>query len=79
MLNRRAVPTRLTSHLELAGLESLPCGCVAAAYKALPWAIELVRLEAKGPHCVHADHAAGRLLDVEDPDAEEDPASEELD
>ena len=56
------VPTRLATRLELEALQSLPCGCVSAAYRAMPWAVELVRLEAKGPHCIHADHATGRLL-----------------
>lgn len=58
----------LSTRLELETLESLPCGCVAAAYRALPWSFELVRLEAKGPHCIRAEHAAGHVLAVADPD-----------
>lgn len=69
-------PGRIATRLELESLQSLPCGCVSAAYRALPWSVEMVRLEAKGPHCVHIDHAAGRLLgfgetlDEEDADAQ---------
>ena len=55
-------PARVMTRLELESLQSLPCGCVSAAYRALPWAMELVRLEAKGPYCLHGEHAAGRLL-----------------
>ena len=65
-------PTRMMTRLELESLESLPCGCVSAAYRAMPWAIDLVRLEAKGPHCVNGDHATGRLLGFGDfPDEDE--------
>ncbi len=37
--------------LEFVALDSLPCGCVAAAYRARPWQLALVSIEAKGPHC----------------------------
>jgi len=49
---------------ELEALEGLPCGCVAAAYRARPWDVAVVSLEAKGPHlhsqraCERADSAA---------------------
>ncbi len=52
---------------ELEALESLPCGCVAAAYRARPWDVALVSLEAKGPHCILAGHVAGKVLRLGDP------------
>ena len=48
----------------LEALESLPCGCVAASFRAMPWALELVRLEAKGPHCFHLEHTMGSVLSL---------------
>ena len=38
-----------TTVFELEALEGLPCGCVAAAYRARPWDVAVVSLEAKGP------------------------------
>ena len=55
-------------------LMALPCGCVAADFRARTLAVELVSLEVKGPHCILADHLTGGVfglggcLDVE-PDA----------
>lgn len=43
-------------------LHSLPCGCVAAVYRTQPWDVEVVALEARGPHCIHRQHAMGRVL-----------------
>jgi len=57
-------PTRVPTRLELEALESLPCGCVAASFRAMPWALELVRLEAKGPHCFHLEHTTGSVLSL---------------
>src|SRR5262249_10912961 len=37
---------------ELEALEGLPCGCVAAAYRARPWDVSVVSLQAKCPHCM---------------------------
>lgn len=51
--------TRRTA-FEFDSLESLPCGCVAARFRVLPWHGHLVRLEAKGPYCpfdLHRDNA----------------------
>jgi hypothetical protein len=48
--------------LELESLESLPCGCVAGAFRARPWQATVVSLEAKGPHCRRAEHQAGAVL-----------------
>jgi hypothetical protein len=53
--------------LELEGLDSLPCGCVAAAYRAKPWDVSVVSLEAKGPYCTLAGHATGQILRLGDP------------
>jgi hypothetical protein len=35
-----------TTVFELEALEGLPCGCVAAAYRARPWDVSVVSLEA---------------------------------
>ena len=48
--------------LELVALETLPCGCVAAAYRAKPWDLAVVSIEAKGPHCPNARHLQGREI-----------------
>jgi hypothetical protein len=61
---------------ELEALEGLPCGCVAAAYRARPWDVAVVSLEAKGPHCILAGHASGQILRLGDP-AEFDEEDEE--
>lgn len=52
---------------ELEALEGLPCGCVAAAYRARPWDVAVVSLEAKGPHCILAGHSRGQVLRLGDP------------
>jgi len=56
--------TRTPALLELAALDSLPCGCVAAAYRAKPWDLAVVSIEAKGPHCPNGLHAQGRVLEL---------------
>jgi hypothetical protein len=48
--------------LELDLLESLPCGCVAAAYRAAGWTLNFVSLEAQGPHCPLNRHKTGVML-----------------
>jgi hypothetical protein len=48
--------------LELENLEGMPCGCVSAAYRARPWDVSVVSLEAKGPHCILAGHVSGQIL-----------------
>jgi hypothetical protein len=53
--------------LDLEGLEALPCGCVAAAYRARPWDVAVVSLEAKGPHCIFDSHASGQILRLGEP------------
>ena len=70
-----------TTVFELEALEGLPCGCVAAAYRARPWDVAVVSLEAKGPHCILAGHASGQILRLGDPeefDEEDDPRSRDV-
>jgi hypothetical protein len=43
-------------------LQALPCGCVTAVYRAQPWDVEVVALEARGPHCILQQHAIGTVL-----------------
>jgi hypothetical protein len=60
---------------ELEALEGLPCGCVAAAFRARPWDVAVVSLEAKGPHCTLVGHTSGQVLrlgDTSEFDEEED-------
>ena len=52
---------------ELEALEGLPCGCVAAAYRAKPWDVAVVSLEAKGPYCIFTGHTSGQVLRLGDP------------
>ena len=60
-----ALKPRVTQ-FELEALEGLPCGCVAAAYRARPWDVAVVSLEAKGPHCIMSGHAQGQILRLGD-------------
>jgi hypothetical protein len=43
-------------------LHALPCGCVAAVFRSQPGDVEMVSLEARGPHCVYSQHQTGRVL-----------------
>lgn len=64
-----------TTLFELQALEGLPCGCVSAAYRARPWDVAVVSLEAKGPHCILSGHTSGQILRLGNPeefDEEED-------
>jgi hypothetical protein len=63
---------------ELEALEGLACGCVAVAYRTRPWGFVVVALEAKGPHCILADHTVGQILQLGDP-ADLAPENEEDD
>jgi hypothetical protein len=51
---------------ELEALEGLPCGCVATVYRARPWDVAVVSVEAKGPHCILPGHAIGQILRLGD-------------
>ena len=62
---------------ELEALEGLPCGCVAAAYRARPWDVAVVSLEAKGPHCILAGHTSGQVLRLGDPSEFDEDDDEE--
>ena len=55
---------RAPALLELVALDNLPCGCVAAAYRAKPWDLAVVSIEAKGPHCPNYVHLQGRVLEL---------------
>lgn len=55
---------RTPALLELVALDTLPCGCVAAAYRAKPWDLAVVSIEAKGPHCPNFVHLQGRVLEL---------------
>ena len=55
---------RTPALLELVALDNLPCGCVAAAYRAKPWDLAVVSIEAKGPHCPNHVHVQGRVLEL---------------
>jgi hypothetical protein len=55
---------RTPALLELVALDNLPCGCVAAAYRAKPWDLAVVSIEAKGPHCPNYVHLQGRVLEL---------------
>jgi hypothetical protein len=58
------IRARRTSPYALNALQALPCGCVAAVYRTEPLAIQIVALEARGPHCIYAQHQTGRVLGV---------------
>ncbi|MBI2222812.1 MAG: hypothetical protein HYU53_16605 [Acidobacteria bacterium] len=65
---RRANPL-----FELEALEGMPCGCVAAAYRARPWDVAVVSIEAKGHYCSLTGHTQGQILrlgDLADPEAD---------
>jgi hypothetical protein len=68
-----------TTVFELEALEGLPCGCVAAAYRARPWDVAVVSLEAKGPYCILAGHASGQIRRLGDPSEFEDEDVEDGD
>ena len=48
--------------LTLVTLQSLPCGCVSAVYRARPTVVELELVEAKGPHCLYLRHQTGKVV-----------------
>jgi hypothetical protein len=77
MATASVVDVRPAMILELEALESLPCGCVAAAYRARPWDVAVVSIEAKGPHCILEGHASGQILRLGDPVETEEEAEDE--
>jgi hypothetical protein len=66
-----------TTIFALESLEGLPCGCVTAAFRARPWDVAVVSLEAKGPHCILAGHTSGQVLRLGDPSEFEDEEDDE--
>ena len=66
-----------STQFELEALEGLPCGCVSAAYRARPWDVAVVSLEAKGPHCILAGHTSGQILRLGDPEEFDDQEESE--
>ena len=62
MHHAHEVRARQSLHYSLDTLHALPCGCVAAVYRTQPLDTEVVAVEARGPHCVYAQHQMGRLL-----------------
>jgi hypothetical protein len=64
------IRARQSPHYTLDALHALPCGCVAAVYRAFPLDMEVVSLEARGPHCVHFQHQMGRVLQLGTTDAD---------
>jgi len=61
---RRSAETRArhAPQYALDALQALPCGCVAAVYKTQFSDMEVIALEARGPHCLYSQHQTGRLL-----------------
>jgi hypothetical protein len=53
---------RSAALFELEALEGLPCGCVAGAYRARPWDVAVVSIEAKGHYCILPGHTQGQIL-----------------
>jgi hypothetical protein len=54
--------------MSLITLQTLPCGCVAAIYRAGPSVVEVELVEAKGPHCRFYGHRAGQVISLGVPD-----------
>ena len=62
MRHAHDVRGRQVPHYTLETLQALPCGCVAAVYRAQPLEAEIVSVEARGPHCLYSQHQVGRVL-----------------
>jgi hypothetical protein len=56
---------RASSHYAFDSLHALPCGCVAAVYRTQPRDVQVVAVEARGPHCLHREHEIGSVLGLE--------------
>ena len=57
--------------MTLVTLQPMPCGCVAAIYRARPTVVELELVEAKGPHCRFYGHRTGQVISLGLPDMPE--------
>jgi hypothetical protein len=64
------VRARQSPHYTLDALHALPCGCVAAVFRTQALDLEVVSLEARGPHCVYQQHQMGRVLGLRAPEAD---------
>lgn len=62
MRRSHEVRARQLTQYSLDTLHALPCGCVAAVYHTPPLDLEVVSLEARGPHCIYAQHQMGLVL-----------------
>ena len=62
MRQSHEIRPRQSLHYSLDALHALPCGCVAAVYRTQPLDTEIVSLEARGPHCLYAQHQPGWVL-----------------
>lgn len=62
MISSTEIHAGRSAHYAFEALHSLPCGCVAAVYRTQPWDVEVVALEARGPHCLNSQHATGNVL-----------------
>ena len=62
MRRSNEIRLRQSPHYTLDALHALPCGCVAAVFRTSPVELEVVSLEARGPHCLHLQHQTGRVL-----------------
>lgn len=61
-MRRRVSTADQRSPFELRTLTALPCGCVVADYLATVLDLELVSIEAKGPHCHLDGHRAEEVI-----------------
>jgi hypothetical protein len=62
--------------MTLATLQTLPCGCIAAIYRAYPTDVEVELVEAKGPHCRFFRHRAGQVISLGVPDVVDSEGTE---
>jgi hypothetical protein len=64
MYRASEIRARHSPHYTLDALHALPCGCVTAVYRAQAIDLEVVSVEARGPHCLYAQHQMGRVLQL---------------
>ena len=76
MHNPPTVPGSQGSSMTLITLQTMPCGCVAAVYRAHPTVVDVALVEAKGPHCRFYRHQTGHVIKLGTPDSLDDPATE---
>jgi hypothetical protein len=50
--------------MTLVTLQTKPCGCIAAIYRARPTDVEVELVEAKGPHCRFFRHQPGQVISL---------------